>query len=199
MAIKLQYNKTFIQQLQKQLNIREKALPTLKSKETALRVEVKKVGHHIAGLEKEWKKYHEKLEKAGRLWNEFPKIVQIEETELRIRNIAGVKVPELKELKFKITDISYFHQPAWIRQGIGQLQQLLELQAKIELAKRQFTVLTNARKKTTQKVNLYEKVQIPAYREGIIKIKRYLEDQDNLSKAAQKIIKERHKLKEVEL
>ena len=42
MAIKFQYNKTSCQQLEKQLQIRERALPTLKNKETALRMEVKK-------------------------------------------------------------------------------------------------------------------------------------------------------------
>ncbi|HQM79393.1 MAG TPA: V-type ATP synthase subunit D [Candidatus Syntrophosphaera sp.] len=47
------------------------------------------------------------------------------------------------------------------------------------------------RKKTTQKVNLYEKVQIPIYEDAIRKIKRFLEDEENLSKASQKILKTR--------
>ncbi|MDD2242854.1 MAG: V-type ATP synthase subunit D, partial [Bacteroidales bacterium] len=55
-----------------------------------------------------------------------------------------------------------------------------------------------SRKKTTQKVNLYEKVQIPGYQEAIRKIKRYMEDEENLSKASQKIVKERHVLEEEE-
>ena len=52
-------------------------------------------------------------------------------------------------------------------------------------------LLDRARKKTTQKVNLYEKVQIPGYQEAIRKIKRFMEDEENLSKAAQKIVKQR--------
>jgi V/A-type H+-transporting ATPase subunit D len=52
-------------------------------------------------------------------------------------------------------------------------------------------ILEQVRKKTTQKVNLYEKVQIPAFEEAILKIKRFLEDEENLSKAAQKILKDR--------
>ena len=51
MAIKFQYNKTEIQRLSKQLAIREKALPTLKSKETALRLEVKKIADEIEKLQ----------------------------------------------------------------------------------------------------------------------------------------------------
>lgn len=42
MAIKYQFNKTSLTALGKQLKIREKALPTLKNKESALRMEVKR-------------------------------------------------------------------------------------------------------------------------------------------------------------
>ena len=40
MAIKFQYNKTSLNELNKQLKIRKNALPTIKSKESALRSEV---------------------------------------------------------------------------------------------------------------------------------------------------------------
>ena len=42
MAIKFQYNKTSLGDIGKQLKMRQKALPTIKSKESALRSEVKK-------------------------------------------------------------------------------------------------------------------------------------------------------------
>ena len=47
----------------------------------------------------------------------------------------------------------------------------------------------HARKKTTQKVNLFEKVQIPGYQDALRKIKRFMEDEENLSKSSQKIMK----------
>ena len=40
MAIKFQYNKTSLTNLGKQLKVRQKALPTLKNKEAALRASV---------------------------------------------------------------------------------------------------------------------------------------------------------------
>ena len=40
--IKFQYNKTSLQNLDKQLKMRVRALPTIKNKESALRSEVKK-------------------------------------------------------------------------------------------------------------------------------------------------------------
>ena len=42
MAIKFQYNKTALNELDKKLKARTRALPTIKSKESALRLEVKK-------------------------------------------------------------------------------------------------------------------------------------------------------------
>jgi len=42
MAIKYQFNKTSLHELNKQLRIRLRALPTLKNKESALRAEVKR-------------------------------------------------------------------------------------------------------------------------------------------------------------
>ena len=41
----------------------------------------------------------------------------------------------------------------------------------------------------SQKVNLFEKVQIPGYQEAVRKIKRFMEDEENLSKSSQKILK----------
>ena len=47
MAIKYQYNKTSLQQLEKQLKMRERSLPTIKSKESALRIEVKRTKDEV--------------------------------------------------------------------------------------------------------------------------------------------------------
>lgn len=51
MAIKFQYNKTSLQQLEKQLKVRVRTLPIIKNKESALRMEVKRCKTEAAGLE----------------------------------------------------------------------------------------------------------------------------------------------------
>jgi V/A-type H+-transporting ATPase subunit D len=72
------------------------------------------------------------------------------------------------------------------------LQELSRLGIESEVYLEKARILDYQRKKTTQKVNLYEKVQIPGYQEAIRKIKRYMEDEENLSKASSKIVKNRH-------
>lgn len=197
MQLKFQYNKTELGRLKKQLKIREQALPTLKSKESALRVEVKKVSDKISEIKEEFQKELERQKKLDKFWVEYPEgLMSIEKADLRIKKIAGVKVPILEEVHYNIHDFSLFNRPAWLLYGAERLKNLIKLTLEIEVANKQFEVLSYARKKTTQKVNLYEKVQIPAYQEAMRLIKRFLEDQENLMKSAQKIVKERNSAKE---
>jgi len=72
------------------------------------------------------------------------------------------------------------------------LKYLSETAIKSEVYLIKMKALDYARKKTTQKVNLYEKVQIPGFQDAMRKIKRFLEDEENLSKSAQKIVKTKH-------
>jgi len=197
MAIKFQYNKTSLQQLEKQLKIREKALPTLKNKEAALRVEVKKAKTEAERLEKELRKKLAKYEEVVELWGEFDnELVEVDEVEVSVKKIAGVKTPVLDGVVFSVKEFSVFNKPSWYLDGISISKELAKIAIESEVFNQKMELLEHARRKTTQKVNLYEKVQIPGFQDAIRKIKRYMEDEENLSKAAQKIVKSR--IQEVE-
>ncbi|CCY77632.1 V-type ATP synthase subunit D [Brachyspira aalborgi] len=199
MALKFQYNKTALQNLRRQLSIREKALPTLKSKEAALRLEVRKITAEIDLLKEEYEMIVKENQNYNGFWTEFPKIVKIRNIISEQKNIAGVRVAILNKIDFALEQISLFNMPSWIRLAISMFERLMTIQIRIEMTEARLNALAYARKKTTQKVNLYEKVQIPEYRMAIIKIKRYMEDEDNLSKSSQKIVKERNRAKEASL
>ena len=53
MAITYQFNKTSLQALEKNLKMRQRTLPTLQNKETALRLEVKKAKEEMDRLDRE--------------------------------------------------------------------------------------------------------------------------------------------------
>ena len=199
MALKFQYNKTALQNLRRQLSIREKALPTLKSKEAALRLEVRKITAEIELLKEEYQALVKQNQNYNGFWTEFPEIVKIRNVNSEQKNIAGVKVSILTGIDFDIENVSMFNMPSWIRLAINMFELLMTLQIKIEMTENRLNALAYAREKTTQKVNLYEKVQIPEYKTAIIKIKRYMEDEENLSKSSQKIVKERNRAKEASL
>ena len=54
------------------------------------------------------------------------------------------------------------------KDGIKILKTLAQLGIESEIFLEKMRLLDHARKKTTQKVNLYEKVQIPGYQEAIL-------------------------------
>ncbi len=192
MAVAYQFNRIEIQNLRKQLKTRLTALPTLKSKESVLRNAVQKQKEALEELETGYNAKKQALEATYKLWPEFPTdLLAIESVDLGLEKIAGVPVPVLKELRWKTRDFSRFNKPAWLPVGVSLLKDLGRITVLLSVTKQVLGVLETARRKTTQKVNLYEKVQIPEYNAAILHIKRYLEDVENLEKAAQKLTKDR--------
>jgi V/A-type H+/Na+-transporting ATPase subunit D len=189
MSIRYQMNKTSMQKLQKELKARSEALPTLKAKETALRTEVKKAKDKLEELTLFKEQLFKEQSKNYKIWMEYSSVLTIGDVDIELKNIAGVKVPKLKEINFIVRDHSLFAQRAWIPSGTDALKKMAKAHIELELMEKEMHILYRARKKTTQKVNLYEKVQIPQFKEAIGKIKRFLEDEENLSRAGQKIIK----------
>ena len=178
MAIKFQYNKTSLNNLNKQLKVRRNALPTLKNKESALRMEVKNAKAKSEQLDSELEKTLRSYDYVAPLWNEFDGgLISVKDVLLKSVKVAGIKTPAIDDIIFDIKEFDLFNKPMWYSDGVAILKKIATLGIK---------------------VNLYEKVQIPGYMEAIRKIKRYMEDEENLSKASQKIVKQRHAMEEEE-
>ena len=188
--IKFQYNKTSLQQIEKQLKMRQRTLPIIKSKETALRLEVKKCKEEAALLDKQLEAQIQGYESMYALWGEFDtSLVTLKDVEMSVKKIAGVRVPVLDNIQLDIRPFGLFSSPKWYFDGINLLQGLAKTAVEHEFVVAKLGLLDHARRKTTQKVNLFEKVQIPGYQEAVRKIKRFMEDEENLSKSSQKILK----------
>ncbi len=190
MAIKFQYNKTSLQQQEKNLKMRVRTLPTIKSKESALRMQVKQTKRQVEELEEQLEREIQSYSSMVSLWDEFnAELIRVESVELSTKKVAGVILPVLEEIHYEIKPFSIFNAPSWYAQGIDLLKTLATTGIQAEFLRLKMEFLEHARKKTTQKVNLFEKVQIPGYQDAIRKIKRFLEDEESLSKSSQKIMR----------
>ncbi|MCK4994753.1 MAG: V-type ATP synthase subunit D [Candidatus Omnitrophica bacterium] len=187
----IQYNKTALLKINKDLSMRENALPVLRSKESALRAETRKVRLKIRELDQKYQQMIKTLVPIERLWVEFPNIVKIDKINFKKKKIASLAVFIIEGIDFNTEVVSFFAYPSWVIQGVEIIKKLLFLKIELINEKKILDSVEYARRKTTQKVNLYQKVQIPFFEESIRKIKRFLEDQDNLSKSSQKVIKNR--------
>ncbi len=199
MAIKYQFNKTSLNELNKQLKVRQRALPTLKNKESALRAEVKRAKDKAKELEEMLENKMREYDYMVSLWGEFEHgLISVEDVKLKVVKIAGVRIPVLEDVIFNVNDYSLFARPFWYPAGIQILKELASIGIESVFFSKKMHLLDHARKKTTQKVNLYEKVQIPGYETAIMKIKRFMEDEENLAKSSMKIVKTRQQNMEVE-
>ncbi len=170
--------------------MRQRTLPTLQSKETALRLEVKKAKKELEDLDKEVERRIKDYNQMIALWGEFDtSLIHVDDVRMSIKKIAGVRVPVLDEVVYTTKEFSLFSSPKWFADGFDQLKTIADVGIRQEFVRRKVDLLEYARKKTTQKVNLFEKVQIPGYQDAIRKIKRFMEDEENLNKSSQKIVK----------
>ena len=113
MAIKFQYNKTSLGELGKQLKMRQKALPTIKSKESALRPEVKKAKNTAAEVGARLERTKSEYDYMVLLWGEFDRsLLRVEDLELDEQKIAGVRIPVLREVRFAQKPYDLFTSPA---------------------------------------------------------------------------------------
>ncbi|MBR1923465.1 MAG: V-type ATP synthase subunit D [Paludibacteraceae bacterium] len=190
MAIQYQFNKTSLQSLEKNLKMRQRTLPTLQSKESALRMEVKRAKDEMKALDEEVNRRIKDYDQMLALWGEFDtSLIHVDDVRMTVKKIAGVRVPVLEEVVYSTKQFSLFSTPKWFADGFEQVKAIADVGIRQEFVRRKVELLEYARKKTTQKVNLFEKVQIPGYQDAIRKIKRFMEDEENLSKSSQKIVK----------
>lgn len=152
MAIKFQYNKTSLQQIEKNLKMRQRTLPIIKSKETALRLEVKRCKEDAVALEEKLKSQIGGYESMYALWGEFDaNLVALKDVELEVKKIAGVRVPVLKNIQLEVKPFGLFSSPKWYFDGIRLLQGLAKTAVEREFVMAKLGLLDHARKKTTQR------------------------------------------------
>lgn len=193
MAIAFQFNKTSLQYLNKALKMRNMALPIIKNKESALRLEVIRTRQKFQQSKELEIQAIKDLDPLKTLWPQFDfSWVKIKQTNWSEKKIAGVRIPLFESIQFEEPEVLFHNQSVWVAEAIIGLRKLAEIQSRTQVLELQLQILEKERKRTTQKVNLYEKVQIPEIESGIKKIKRFLEDEENLSKAAQKMVKQRN-------
>ena len=112
-------------------------------------------------------------------------------TDIRISegNIAGVNIPVLEGVDFSRQVPDLFESPLWVDDALAAVEQLTRLSVEQAVMERQYQLLKEELRTTTQRVNLFEKVKIPECREHIRVIRIFLGDQQTAAVARAKIAK----------
>ena len=104
-------------------------------------------------------------------------------------NIAGVVVPVFQNVEFPPVSYSLFATPAWVDGALKDLKTLNSKQAELEVRKEEQRLLERELTKIVQRVNLFEKLMIPAAREAIRRIRIALGDEMTAAVGRAKIAK----------
>ncbi len=106
-------------------------------------------------------------------------------------NIAGVTIPVFESIETEVRDIDTWATPAWTDDAVKALTTILALRCERKVLQEQRDLVMAELTTTSQRVNLFEKVKIPACRENIRVIKIAIGDEQTAAVTRGKIAKSR--------
>lgn len=193
MAEKVKLNKNSLREQKQSLALYEEFLPTLELRKQQLQTEVRKLRKELQTKTQELDKYFDSAQSwAGLLeasMEDIAPLVHVEEVVTSTTNVAGVKVPQFENVRFRREIYSAVATPPFYDAAISFWKEAISLREAIDVMEEQLALLEQELTKTTQRINLYEKVLIPQAKENIRKIKVYLGDQQTAAVCRAKIAK----------
>ena len=170
----------------------ERYLPTLQLKKQQLQLEVRQVEAKVEETRAREREVKDQLDAWIRLLAdpvELSDYIRLESVEREEGNIAGVRIPVLKEVRFHREMPDLFETPSWLDDAIRVLEELARLRAEREALEEAKQNLESELRTTNQRVNLFEKVKIPEAKDNIRVIRIFLGDEMTAAVARSKIAK----------
>ena len=170
----------------------ERYLPTLILKKQQLQIVVRRVESEIRKKGTELDALRQRLDSWIAVFGEpvdIESLLRVGTITTSVGNIAGVDIPVFESVDFETSRYDLYATPLWVDEAILRLEQILTLDAELEILKRQRDRLADELRITTQRVNLFEKVKIPETRENIRRIRIFLGDEQTAAVVRGKIAK----------
>ena len=171
----------------------ERYLPILQLKKQQLQIEIQRVHdklnlkiQEIDAVESEITEWAGLFKEPGDYVFKWVRPAKIHIGKL---NIAGIETPILEKVDYEKPEYDLFLTPLWVDTAIEKIRQLVTLIEEEKILKTQLRILEHELRITMQRVNLFEKIKIPACRENIRLIRIYLGDQETNAVGRSKIAK----------
>ncbi|MDJ0888380.1 MAG: V-type ATP synthase subunit D [Desulfobacterales bacterium] len=190
---KLNLSKGGLQKQRDDLRQFQRVLPSLDLKRMQLMGELKRAQHQLQEAEAEVKRLYQRIaEQLPMLANrdiDVSGLVEVDTIEIGEENLVGVKLPVLQNVKCKVVNYSMLAKPHWVDTLVEQLKQMVEQKTRVKVAADRVRLIAYAVRKTTQRVNLFDKILIPTAKANIKKIQIYLADAERAIVVNSKITK----------
>ena len=175
----------------------QRFLPMLQLKKQQLQGEIAGITAKADAVSAREKAARESLDAWVGLFATAPELmsglVSVREVKTSTANIAGVTIPVFESIETDVRELDAWETPAWADDAVAAVTQLLALGKEREVLFEQRRLVTEELVTTSQRVNLFEKVKIPACKENIRVIKIALGDEQTVAVTRGKIAKGRAK------
>lgn len=188
-------NKSELTRLKVNAKIYSQFLPVLKLKQEQLQIEQIRIKKIIVGIEEEYISMKENIFTNTSVFSDeinpydIEKLIKPSSVDVYTKSVAGINIPIVKEVIINKYYIDAFMAPPWLLFILPELHKLIEKHIEIKVAIKQYNLITAELKKSTQKVNLFEKILIPETKEAIKKIKIFLGDEEVAAVGRAKVAK----------
>lgn len=116
-------------------------------------------------------------------------LVEIEDFSLSQINLVGIRLPQLQSLTLRVRPYSVLATEHWLDPLVVLLKETVELQLRQQILNKRLELLEVGLRKTTQRLNLFDKVLIPRAEKNIRKIRIALSDSERAGVVTSKIAK----------
>lgn len=182
MSKKIKLTRPELKRYREALQRYERYLPMLKLKQQRLQVMLRDVAQQRIEAQQQREEIEASLQRyasvlsdrAGVPLDEWAKPSEVLVDE---KNVAGVTVPEFRDVAFPDAHYSLFATPPWVDQTLADLRERSRRQVILEVLQQQERLLRAELTRIIQRVNLFEKIMIPDAREAIRRIRIKLGDE----------------------
>lgn len=116
-------------------------------------------------------------------------LVEVQTLDIAQVNLVGLRLPEIRSLKLVAKPYSLLATDHWMDHLTRLLMQATELQLHQQVLNKRMELLEKGLQKTTQRLNLFDKVLIPRSERNIRKIRIALSDSERAGVVTSKIAK----------
>jgi len=116
-------------------------------------------------------------------------LISVRRVEQRLENLVGIELPRVESIELDRAEYSRLALPQWVDRAMDLLEQMLELKIRQQVEQVRLERLDAALQKTTQRLNLFDKVLIPQTESNIRRIRIALSDAERAGVVRAKIAK----------
>lgn len=193
MAERIRLNKVSLREQKQKMAMYERFLPALEARKQQLIMQLTVIRTNIRDQRELMETMVEEIRSWASLYWDMERVLRfyivIREIRCASKNIAGLKIREFKEVLFDDPGYSLFRTPYSFDAVLKRTREAISLRERIKILQEQEQVLLEGFRKTSQRINLYEKMLIPQCREAVRRISVYLQDQQAAAVGVAKVAK----------